>query len=137
MSEETSPSSVMALIVKDGLVLTVTRRDKPDDLALVGGKIEPSDWTEGGHDYQAAYRALCREVKEEAGVTVHKAQWLFERVRESGKVIWYYQVFEWGGEPSTTEPGVTVSWRRPSELLTKSCTYREYNARLFEIVGLT
>lgn len=137
MSALTSPGSVVALFMKDGLVLSVTRRNKPEDLSLVGGSIEPKDWREGDFDYQAAYRALCRETLEETSVVVKKAQWVFERVDETdGKVAWCYQVFEWEGEPRTTEPGIEVSWRRPEELLTEKCTFRDYNVRLFRIMDL-
>lgn len=128
----------MALFVKDGMVLSVTRRNKPHDLSLVGGSIEPTDrLTPDDRDYQVAYRALKREVAEEAGVVVTKAQWVFERVDETdGKVAWCYQIHEWEGEPRTMEPGIEVSWRRPEELLAENCTFRDYNVRLFRAMDL-
>ncbi len=137
MKTDASPGSVVALFVKDGMVLSVTRRNKPEDLSLVGGSIEPKDWRDGDLDYQAAYRALVREVREEVGVEVKKAQWIFERVDETdGKTAWCYQIFEWDGEPRTCEPGIAVSWRRPHELLSEKCTFREYNQRLFRHMGI-
>lgn len=129
---------MVALLVEDGLVLSVTRRNKPGDLSLVGGSIDERDrHSPEDLDYQVAYRALCRETLEETGVTVKKAQWVFERVDETdGGVAWCYRIHEWEGEPRTTEPGIEVSWRRPEELLTEKCTFREYNVRLFRHMGL-
>lgn len=57
------PGSVVALIEKDGLVLSVTRRKKPENVpiegnySLVGGSVEPTD--------KSPYAALVREVDEE------------------------------------------------------------------------
>jgi 8-oxo-dGTP pyrophosphatase MutT (NUDIX family) len=132
------PGSVVALFVKDGQVLSVTRRNKPGDLSLVGGSIDDKDrLSPEDRDYQVAYRALVREVAEETGVVVKKAQWVFERVDETdGKIAWCYQIHEWEGEPKTVEPGVEVSWRRPEELLAANCTFRDYNVRLFRAMDL-
>ena len=54
-----APSSVVALFVKEGvfgtkLVCATTRRNKPEDLSLPGGKVEP------GEDPVAA---LLREIR--------------------------------------------------------------------------
>lgn len=138
MNESSKPGSVVALFVKDGKVLSVTRRNRPWDLSLVGGSIEPKDrLSPADLEHQVAYRALCREVLEEAGVTVKKAQWVFERVDETdGKIAWCYQIHEWEGEPRTMEPGIEVSWRKPEELLAENCTFRQYNVRLFRAVDL-
>jgi 8-oxo-dGTP pyrophosphatase MutT (NUDIX family) len=126
----TTPGSVVALIEKDGLVLSVTRRNKPGNLSLVGGSIEPTD--------KNPYEALAREVREEAGINILEAEKVFERVDETdGKVAWCYRVKFFTGEPKTVEPGVEVAWVRPSDLLTKACTFAEYNRRLFHQLGLT
>lgn len=136
--KDVDPGSVVALFVREnGQVLSVTRRNKPEDLSLVGGSIDPKD-RHSPEDlmYQVAYRALCREVLEETGVVVKKAQWVFDRVDETdGKVAWCYQIHEWEGEPRTMEPGIEVSWRKPTELLSPKCTFREYNSRLFIALG--
>jgi ADP-ribose pyrophosphatase YjhB (NUDIX family) len=118
------PGSVCALIMRDGDVCRVTRRNKPGDYALVGGSIEPTD--------KSPWDAMVREVEEEVGVTVIKAKWVFERVNETdGKIAWCYLVEEWEGEPHNREPGIEVSWGKPQTLLAANCTFRDYNVRLF------
>lgn len=124
------PGSVVALIERDGLVLSVTRRKKPENTpiegnySLVGGSIEPVD--------KDPYAALVREVGEESGVIVESAEKIFERVDETdGKIAWCFRVTRWSGEPRTMEPGVEVSWRHPLDLLTEKCTFADYNRRLF------
>jgi 8-oxo-dGTP pyrophosphatase MutT (NUDIX family) len=126
----TTPGSVVALIEKDGLILSVTRRNKPGNLSLVGGSIEPTD--------ASPYEALVREVREESGVSVLEAEKVFERVDETdGNVAWCYRVKSFTGEPKTVETGVEVAWVRASDLLTQQCTFREYNRLLFSQLGLT
>lgn len=125
----TAPGSVVALVERDGLVLSVTRRNKPGNLSLVGGSIEPTD--------ASPFAALKREAAEEAGINVLEAEKVFERVDETdGKVAWCYRVKFFTGEPRTREPGIEVSWRKPSELLSSKCTFREYNRLLFAHLGL-
>jgi len=126
----TTPGSVVALVERDGMILSVTRRNKPGDLSLVGGSIEPTDRT--------PFEAMAREAREEAGINVLEADKVFERVDETdGKVAWCYKVKFFTGEPRTMEPGIEVSWRKPSELLSSKCTFREYNRLLFAQLGLT
>ena len=119
------PSHVVALMVRDsdGFVVSVTRRDVAGDQNLVGGKIDPGE---------TPWDALVRETREEAGVEVRHAEWVFERIDETdGKIAWCYLVTQWSGEPHTCEPGVEVSWQPPSRLIEEGCTFREYNRRLF------
>lgn len=126
-----TPSFVVALIRKDGLVLAVSRRHRPTDLGLPGGSIEPTD--------ESPFAALVREAKEETNVDVVAAHHVFSRVDETtaGKVAWAYVVDEWSGEPTQKEDGITVQWVEPQRLLEDGCTFREYNQRLFTQLGLT
>lgn len=118
-----TPRHVVALLTRDGLVCAASRRGKFEDKNLVGGKIDP------GED---PITALKREAREEAGIEVVEAEWVFERVDETdGKIAWCYRVTKWIGEPHTCETGVEISWELPSRLLDERCTFREYNRRLF------
>src|SRR5512135_488604 len=111
LSEPTSkPGSVCALLMRNGEVCRVTRRNKPGDFALVGGSIESTD--------ESPWNAMLREVEEEVGVHVTKAQWVFERVDPTdGQIAWCYLVEEWEGEPHQCESGIEVSWGKPTTLL--------------------
>jgi mutator protein MutT len=123
-----NPGSVCALLIRDGLVCAVSRRNKPDDRGLPGGKIEPGE---------LASEAMVREVQEEVGVRPLAYQYVFERVDETdGNVAWCYLVRRWEGEPRQCEAGITVSWVEPARLLDPGCTFREYNRKLFEALGL-
>lgn len=123
------PRSVCALLMRDGKVCRVTRRNKPGDYALIGGSIESTD--------QSPWDAMVRETHEEVGVKVLRATWVFERVDSTdGGVAWCYLVEEWEGEPHQCEPGVDVSWGEPATLLAGNCTFREYNRMLFNHLRL-
>jgi 8-oxo-dGTP pyrophosphatase MutT (NUDIX family) len=125
-----TPSFVVGLIQKDGLVLAVSRRNQPTNLGLPGGSIESFD--------ENPYAALVREVKEETNVDVMLAHHVFSRIDETTnkKVAWCYQITEWSGEPQQTEEGITVQWVKPERLLEEGCTFREYNKRLFISLGV-
>jgi len=123
-----TPGSVVALIIRNGEVCRVTRRWKPGNYSLVGGSINP------GED---PYDAIVRETMEEVGVKILEAHYVFERVDETdGKIAWCYHVTKWEGEPHQCEDGIQVSWGKPETLLTEDCTFREYNRRLFKVMGL-
>lgn len=123
------PSYVVGLVMKEGKCVAASRRHKPGNLGLPGGSIEPFD--------ASPFAALQREVKEETGVEVLSARHVFSRVDDTdGNVAWAYVVDEWEGEPRNCEPGIDVSWEVPSRLLEDRCTFREYNAKLFEKLGI-
>jgi 8-oxo-dGTP pyrophosphatase MutT (NUDIX family) len=125
----TKPRSVCSLIVRDGKVCRVTRRNKPQDFALVGGSIDPKD--------ASAWDAMTRETFEEVGIEVVVARMVFERVDETdGGLAWCYLVTKWEGEPHQCEPGIGVSWGEPETLLAPNCTFREYNRLLFTHLGM-
>jgi len=115
--------------MRNGEVCRVTRRNKPGDFALVGGSIEPNE---------TPWDAMVRETREEIGVMVVQAKWVFARVDETdGGIAWCYLIEKWEGEPHQCEPGVDVSWGKPITLLAENCTFREYNRKLFTHLELT
>ena len=124
-----TPSFVVALIIQDNCVLAVSRRHRPDDLGLPGGSIELEE---------TPFEALVREVKEETNIDVQNAHHVFSRhdPTTDGKVAWTYVVFEWSGEPKQMEDGINVQWVEPARLLDEGCTFRDYNGRLFESIGI-
>jgi mutator protein MutT len=122
------PFSVTGLLIRDGEVCAVSRLNRPEDLGLPGGKIEPGETPD---------EAVAREVFEEIGVKVIRMEFCFERVdKVPGRVCWCYRIEEWEGEPRQMEPGHFVSWEKPIRLLDPSCTFCEYNDRLFASLGL-
>lgn len=116
-------SVVMLLTNANGEILSVSRRGRPDDLGLPGGKIDPGE---------LPLEAAIRETFEETGVKVSTAQFIFERVdKTDGRVAWCFRAINWEGEPKSCEPGIEVQWVKPERLLKPSCTFHEYNRGLF------
>ena len=109
-------------------VLTVSRRGKPEDLGLPGGKIEPNE---------AIYEALRREVLEETDVAIEASWTIMDREEDTadGGVARCYSVVGWNGTPKTKEEGCHVSWRHWRELLGSQCSFRSYNEKLFRHLG--
>jgi 8-oxo-dGTP pyrophosphatase MutT (NUDIX family) len=122
--------SVTALLVKDGLVLAVSRKNDPNDFGLPGGKIDPGETSD---------QALARELKEETGLEVLAYEGVFEdRDRVVGgepRPCKTYRVLAWKGDLKTEEAGV-VKWVKPSVITDPSTSFHEYNSRLFSHLKL-
>jgi 8-oxo-dGTP pyrophosphatase MutT (NUDIX family) len=123
--------SVTGLLVKDGLVLAVSRKNNPKDFGLPGGKIDPGETSE---------QALIREVKEETGLDVVAYEGVFEdkdRV-ENGELrpCKTYRVLSWKGELRTKETGV-VCWVKPSVITDPTTSFHEYNSKLFAHLSMS
>ena len=80
-----------------------------------GGKVELSE---------IPAKALCRELKEELGITIRSADChavtFAEGMRDSGAgsiVILLYKVVVWEGEPRSLEAG-EIAWMTPQEVHT-------------------
>lgn len=127
--KDKEPSYVVALIMRDGLCVAASRRNKPGNLGLPGGSIESEDG--------CPFAALVREVTEETGIKVISADHAFSRIDDTDdNVAWAYVVTEWEGEPRSCEPGIDVSWEKPSRLLREDCCFADYNKRLFDALGI-
>lgn len=125
------PRSVVALIQnQDGRFLAVSRPNRPNDLGLPGGKIDPGELPE---------EAIVREVLEETGLTINEpSRWqhCYTRIDPTdGRVTWCYYFTWWSGEPRQCEEGVLVKWVDSGELVADHCTFREYNRGLLEMMA--
>jgi len=122
------PLAVCALLVReDGFILGVSRRGKPEDMGLPGGKVETGESPED---------AIVREVQEETGVVVTTLRKIFRGLCP-GEVtydsITYLAEFE--GEPFSKEAGLSVKWIEWKDLLDPSNSFYDYNKRLFDHVS--
>jgi 8-oxo-dGTP pyrophosphatase MutT (NUDIX family) len=58
--------AVVALIIKDGLILAISRRHNRSKFGLIGGKVDSDESRE---------QALIREVKEETGLEIDQVHY--------------------------------------------------------------
>lgn len=120
------PIAVVGLLFHEEALLVVSRRGNQYDLGLPGGKLETDE---------TPFDALVREVQEETGVKVLRAEHVLTRVDSVSKcLVWTYMITQWQGDPTTLEPGVFVSWVHPKRLLGEACSFREYNLNLFRFL---
>lgn len=117
-----------ALIVADDRkVLSVSRKDDPTMLGLVGGKIDLGETAE---------EACKREVKEETGLTVTSMRRVFSGTDDDGNEVVTFAC-EVEGSIHTDEVGV-IRWVDWTLLCDPEHTlYSEYNSELFASMGWT
>lgn len=117
---------VTLLLLKDGQVLSVSRKDNPKDLGLPGGKVDPGE---------TLLQAAARELKEETGVDAMNVTHVFEAVSSSGEYYSYtFHVSAWEGEPYSVEAGI-VAWVDPKMLIAGQM-FSAYNKALFTHLGV-
>jgi 8-oxo-dGTP pyrophosphatase MutT (NUDIX family) len=119
------PFTVAAVILNQKReILAVSRKKDHEDLGLPGGKIDPGE---------RAMEAIRREVFEETGLQITVVRPLYLSLADDGRPLPALAVYVpwWWGEPESKEGARTV-WVPPARLLEINCSFRLYNARLFE-----
>jgi len=112
------------LIIEDGKVLAISRRNDHTDFGIVGGGVEDGETFEEG---------CIRECKEETGLTISDLTLIFERQFNEYQV----QVFtpkSYTGTIVESDEGI-VRWLTP-DILVKGKTFGEFNTELFKHIGL-
>lgn len=105
---EKEQQAVVAYILRNGKILSVTRKDTGQHSAP-GGKVEPEE---------TIVEAMQRETYEETGVRVNGWRLVHEGIHISGRRVSAYVVeHDWySGEPVAREPGTSVAWVDPIEI---------------------
>jgi 8-oxo-dGTP pyrophosphatase MutT (NUDIX family) len=119
------------LIIRDGLILGISRRHDKTIFGLPGGKFDPET------DATTKETAM-RETQEETSVVVHDCELLYERV-ELGDgpngVDFYsrcYYATDWEGEPINSEEG-EVKWLTAEEVTSTKAAFGDYNRKTLNI----
>lgn len=112
--------AAVMLIIKDELILGISRKDNPTKFGLIGGKIEEDE---------LPINAAIREVFEETGIKIIDCDFLIERnVEGSDFVCRCYVATKWEGEPTSKE-GLAVQWLTEDEMINTKAAFPEYNAK--------
>lgn len=121
--------AVVALIIKDGLILTISRRNNPNKFGLIGGKVDDGETTE---------EALFREVKEETSLEIQDTVLVYQRVEprdDENGMDFYSRTFyvkNWTGDPKSSDEGQVV-WRTLADLIGENSAFKEYNKDMINI----
>jgi 8-oxo-dGTP pyrophosphatase MutT (NUDIX family) len=100
--------AVVAYIVRDGLMLSIPRRNTGEH-AAPGGQVERN-----GDEWESWETALSREVDEEIGCRVLRA-WRVYAGCVNGFAVMVYRV-DIEGEPYAREPGTQIEWVTPEQI---------------------
>lgn len=118
------------LVVKDGLILGVSRKNNHSSFGLPGGKCE---YGESSKD------AAIRETFEETGIEVLDCEQVYYRVEPGGPGpnsedfhAYCYFATSWTGVARTREEGV-VKWITSEELTGEWAAFPEYNFNMLRI----
>lgn len=118
------------LIIKDGLILGISRRHNKNIFGLPGGKKDDTD--------PSTKETAIRETREETSVIVKDCTLVYERV-ELGDgpngVDFYsrcYYASDWEGVPQNSEEG-QVKWLTAEELTSTKAAFGDYNRKTLDV----
>ena len=120
------------LIIKDGLILGISRRHNKDIYGLPGGKFD----AEAGDVYTSD--TAIREAFEETKIVVNICVKIYQRVELGdgpNPVDFYstcYYATEWEGEPQSSEEG-DIKWLTVEEITSSKAAFGSYNAEAIRI----
>ncbi len=116
--------AVVAYVVRNGLMLSVTRKDT-GELSFPGGKCEPNE---------SLHIALRREMREEVGLTPIHWHLVYDGKHSSGRRVLAYRILEWRGVPRACEPGTRIAWVSPDVMANSFGA--DYHRRALVAAGL-
>jgi 8-oxo-dGTP diphosphatase len=114
------------LVIKDGLILAITRRHDKTIYGLPGGKVDANETPE---------QAAKREANEECGIVVNTCVFVYKRTElgDGANQIdfesYTYYATDWSGEPKNSEEG-NVAWLTAEELTDTKAAFGDYNRNM-------
>lgn len=125
------------LIIKDGLILGITRRTDKTKYGLPGGKFNPES---PDLDRDTKDTAI-RETHEETGLEVFDCIQVFHRVELGDGPdgidfhSYCYYATNWEGEPRDSEEG-QVEWLTAEEITSTKAAFGDYNKKTLDVFKL-
>jgi|ERR1700722_4306395 len=113
------------LIIENGKILAVSRKNNDKDFGIPGGKCE---------DGESFEDCAIRELFEETGIKAYGAKQVFILEDDCGYVMATCVVEKYFGEIETNEVG-KVTWLTPKEFVENS-SFANYNKKLLDSVGI-
>lgn len=116
------------LIVNQGLILAISRRNNKNIFGLPGGKCEPNENQK---------QASIRETEEETSVIVHDCVEIYSRVEPASSPDGFdfesatFFATSWEGIPQNSEEGEVV-WLTAEELTTTKGAFPKYNRDMID-----
>jgi len=123
-ADEVKRAVCVVLFDENNKILSVSRKNDPNDLNLPGGSVEKDETLE---------QAVFRETYEETGLMVYNLEPVFT-VLDSARYLVTTFIGEYTGTPTKKEEGV-VKWVDPVDITKGS--FGEYNKKLLEIIGVS
>lgn len=129
---ESIKKAVCALIVDPiGKVLTVSRKDNPNDIGLPGGKVDTDN---SGLPIETEIEAVKREVLEETGYTVNVLKPIYTDITHGYTVTTFLCEIDTSiSYKALSEKETGVVSFQPYTLLLTNSTFKDYNKKLLEI----
>jgi ADP-ribose pyrophosphatase YjhB (NUDIX family) len=123
------------LVIRDGLILGITRRNDKTKYGLPGGKFDPD--RKPIPDKTTKDTAIA-ETEEETSVKVNDAVLIYHRVEPGDGPdgvdfhSYCYYAADWTGEPLDSEEG-EVKWLTVEEITDTKAAFGEYNKKTLAI----
>jgi 8-oxo-dGTP pyrophosphatase MutT (NUDIX family) len=122
-------NAAIMLLIKDGLILAISRRHDRTKFGLPGGKQDQKD--------ECPKDAALREIFEETSLQVKKATFIYRRLElgDGANPVdfesYTYYAQEWEGEPTNSEEG-DVKWLTAEELTSTKAAFGDYNRNMLD-----
>jgi 8-oxo-dGTP diphosphatase len=122
-------NAAVMLIIKDGLILSISRRNDKTKFGLPGGRVEPDE---------TPADAARRETFEETGIRVNDCQLIYRRVEPKESPdgedfnTFCYLAIEWIGTAHNSEEG-EVAWLTEAELTGPNGAFADYNSETIKV----
>ena len=122
--------AAVMLVIKDGLILSVSRKEDHTRFGLPGGKRE---------NFESMKDCAIREIKEETSIVVKEAELIFIRneppMFKGGEYFCTYCFLatSWEGESKNSEDSI-VTWLTADQLTGTAGAFPIYNKKTLEVL---